>query len=34
MCAKPKGEKHIKGFRRWAGSCLDIMNGEDYILRL
>jgi len=33
--AKSKGEnKHIKGFRRcWPGSCLDVMNGEYYILR-
>jgi len=33
--ANSKGEnKHIKGFRRcWSGSGLDVMNGEDYILR-
>jgi len=35
VCAKSKGENsHIKGFRRyWSGSGLNVMNGEDYIIR-
>jgi len=35
MRADSKGEnKHIKWFRRCcSGSGLDVMNGEDYILR-
>jgi hypothetical protein len=34
VCAKSKGEKHIKGFGLcWSESRLDVMNGEDYVLR-
>jgi len=35
VCARSKGENsHIKGFRRyWLGRLLDVLNGEDYVLR-
>ena len=34
-CAKCKGENnHLEGFKRyWLGSLLDVMNGENFILR-
>ena len=33
--AESKGENnHIKGFKKyWLGSLLDVVNGEDYILK-
>ena len=35
VCANSKGENnHMKGFKwYWLGTLLDIMNGEDFILR-
>ena len=34
VCIKSKGEnKHIKGFRCWLGSLLDVRIVEDYMLR-